>query len=199
MADVCPGAPSLQPTRYFVDDAPAPTAPAATSQATTTSPAAGVAHVAGWQSSPHAPTPGGSHPSPGSSVPLPQVADGGGHPVERHWSLQNVASGGSQSSPGSTTPFPQTDGMTQPVASHPVGTLCPVLTHATRVWVLTHLAASETTRCRSRPSARTRQQTAAPGHPQTDSFACFSVSRRQPRDNSAEPTRAFTTSVAQRR
>ena len=87
----------------------------------------------------------------------------------------------------------------QPVSSHPVGTLCAELTQAIRLLVFTHLAASETTRCRSRPSGRTRQQTTAPGHPQTESFACFNVSRRHARDNSAESTRAFTRSVAQRR
>ena len=87
----------------------------------------------------------------------------------------------------------------QPVSSHPVGTLCAVLTQATRLCVFTHLAASETTRCRSRPSERTRQQKTAPGHPQIDSFACFNVSRRQPRDNSTAVTRAFTMFVAQRR
>ena len=153
-------------------------------------------------------------------MPFPQAGGGPEQTVVWQASSQKMKSGGSQSSPASTVPFPQLGGGTlvvevlvvgvdvddvvveeerQPVASHPVGTLCAELTQAVRLWVLTHFAGSKTTRCRSRPSGRTRQQTAAPGHPQTDSFACFSASRRQLRDNCAASTRAFTTSVPQRR
>jgi hypothetical protein len=58
-----------------------------------------------------------------------------------------------------------------PLGSHPDGTLCAPLTHAETLDVGLQWAASDTTRWRVTPSARTRQQTTLPARPQVDCFA----------------------------
>src|SRR5262245_25244382 len=128
-------------------------------QAIAISPGSAAAQGAGWQSRPHVPTPGGSQPSPASTVPLPQSLAGG--PQTIAWQAKSHSSplGGSQSSPGSTTPLPHTGARQKPWASQPVGTLGKRLVHALTFGVPLQRSGSLAIRCEVLPlNTLTRQQ-----------------------------------------